>query len=114
MALFEKGNPGRPEGIPNRSTREIRAMARSLVEDPIYLANLKERLDSGKIAPAVECMLYHYAYGKPPETLILPTMEDSPWAAVFRDMPKPQIVDVTAKYLSAENGGNGNGNGDPH
>ena len=44
-------------------------MAKALVEDPIYRLRLQTRLKSGKIAPAVETMLWFYAYGKPKETV---------------------------------------------
>lgn len=109
---FQKGEGGRPAGIPNKATREIRAMARSLVEDPEYVENLRIRLRSGKCAPAVECMLFHYAYGEPPKTLIVAGDAESPWAKAFAAMPQPQIVDITAKYLgAAPENGNGNGNG---
>ena len=64
---FEKGDPraGRPKGTPNKVTAEVRLAARGLMEDPAYLARLRRRLRAGKCAPAVECMLWHYAYGKP-------------------------------------------------
>ena len=35
------------------------------MDDPNYHAQLQERLLAGKLAPAVECMLWHYAKGKP-------------------------------------------------
>jgi hypothetical protein len=55
---------GRKPGTPNKATVEIKDLARSLLEDPLYLQNLKERLRSGK-AQRIEELLYHYAYGKP-------------------------------------------------
>lgn len=66
---FTKGDPraGRPKGAPNKVTAEVRKAAQGLVEDPVYRASLKERLQSGKLAPAMEALLWHYAYGKPKE-----------------------------------------------
>ncbi len=62
------GNPrGRPRGVQNKATRDAREMARLLVEAPAYRAGLGRRLRSGDLAPAVECMLWAYAYGKPVE-----------------------------------------------
>lgn len=64
-----KGTPktgGRQKGTPNKATVEIREIARALVEDPAYVASLRERLIAGE-APHMETLLHHYAYGKPPE-----------------------------------------------
>ena len=57
---------GRPKGVPNKATREIKESARRLVEDPAYLESLRRRLTSGK-APHMESLLFYYAYGKPKE-----------------------------------------------
>ena len=62
------GNPsGRPKGAPNKATVEVKEACQDFVADPVYRARLKGRLIAGKLAPAVECMLWHYAYGKPTE-----------------------------------------------
>lgn len=67
---FVKGDPraGRPKGTPNKVTIEVRELARAMVENETYRSRLGRRLRSGKLAPAVETMLWHYAYGKPKET----------------------------------------------
>jgi len=67
---FQKGDPraGRPKGTQNKVTVEVREAAKALVEDPVYRARLQRRLLRGKLAPALESMLWHYAYGKPKET----------------------------------------------
>jgi hypothetical protein len=57
---------GRPKGALNRATLEIRVLARSLVEDPGYLAALRRRLAAGKAGP-LELLLFGYAYGRPTE-----------------------------------------------
>jgi hypothetical protein len=61
-----RGVGGRPKGALNRATLEIRALARSLVEDPTYLAALRRRLAAGK-AGSLEPLLFAYAYGRPTE-----------------------------------------------
>lgn len=61
--------PGRPKGRLNDATLEVRIAARALVEDPEYRENLRSRLVAGELPPPVECMLWHYAYGKPKETV---------------------------------------------
>lgn len=67
---FEKGDAraGRPKGTPNKATAEAKEACSALVDDPAYRKKLKERLLSGKLAPAVELMLWYYAKGKPKET----------------------------------------------
>lgn len=56
---------GRKPGIPNKNQETVVAFARSIVEDVTYQANLLQRAQAGELAPPVETMLYHYAYGKP-------------------------------------------------
>jgi hypothetical protein len=40
-----------------------------VVDDPAYQATIRQRAMRGKLAPAVECMLWYYAKGKPKELL---------------------------------------------
>ena len=61
-------NIGRPKGAVNKATRDIKARAREILEDPEYLASLKERIQKGQ-AQQVEALLFHYGYGKPRETV---------------------------------------------
>lgn len=64
------GNPaGRPKGIPNKVTAEVRAAAAELVDDPAYRAKLVTDLRRRRVAPAVETMLWYYAKGKPKERI---------------------------------------------
>jgi len=56
---------GRRLGSPNRATVEARAACAELVDDPDYRRSLARRLLLGKLSPALECMLWHYAKGKP-------------------------------------------------
>ena len=61
MPKFQKGHPrlgGRKKGMPTRGQVEIQQLARYLLSDPVYLANLRKRLVSGKGAPLVEAKLY--------------------------------------------------------
>lgn len=59
---------GRPKGVPNVASREIKDAARLLVSDEAYVESLRKRLPAGK-APHMETLLHHYAYGKPKETV---------------------------------------------
>jgi len=70
MPKFQKGHPrygGRQKGVLTRGQTDIQRLARELVTDPIYLANLRTRLRSGKCSPQVEARLYAYAFGEPPQ-----------------------------------------------
>jgi len=62
--LKRGGSSGRPPGALNKATREMRDVARAILERPEYLASLQRRLDAGK-APHMEILLHHYGYGKP-------------------------------------------------
>jgi hypothetical protein len=48
---------------------EARLFALQLIRDPEYRKNLLKALRARTLAPAVECMLYAYAYDKPPQRL---------------------------------------------
>lgn len=50
---------------------QVRDVCRAMVDNPTYRAKLASRMNSGKIAPAVEQMIWHYAHGKPVETVKL-------------------------------------------
>ena len=69
-----KGSPktgGRKKGTPNKVTTEVGQFFRA--ESEAYRQNLTRRLEEGKVAPAVEALAFHYAYGKPKETIAVHT-----------------------------------------
>jgi len=66
MALFQKGNPGKPKGAVSKRSREIREFARKTLEAPAYVASVDRRL-LRVTAPHMETLLHHYADGKPPD-----------------------------------------------
>ncbi len=57
--------PGRKKGVPNKATAEVRAACVAIVDDAAYRRKLLARARAGTLPPAVECMLWHYAKGKP-------------------------------------------------
>jgi hypothetical protein len=59
---------GRPKGSQNKTTNEVRDAARAIVDDPEYREMLRVRVRVG-MAPHMETLLWHYAYGKPKETV---------------------------------------------
>ena len=60
---------GRRKGTPNKVTAEARAVCAAILDDPTYRTNLTARARAGTLAPAVEAMLWHYAFGKPRNSL---------------------------------------------
>lgn len=66
--MKDKKTGGRQKGTPNKATAEVKALCQALVSDATYQASFKKRWARGDLPPAVECMVWHYAYGKPTET----------------------------------------------
>lgn len=68
---FGKGRlpTGRPKGVPNKATREIKEAARAFLENPEGLARLKEQYEAGTLNPSILIRYMDYAYGKPKETI---------------------------------------------
>jgi hypothetical protein len=82
-----KGSPkrgGRKKGTPNKVTVEVKQLCSELVTDPAYLSKLKKRLHAGKLAPGVENTLWHYAFGKPKETVEHSGLGGEPIALIQR------------------------------
>ncbi len=72
--MFVKGHPpyigpGRPKGSLNQRTLEAKAFARQLVSSPTYLRKLQADLNERNVEASIEAMVWHYAYGKPKESL---------------------------------------------
>ena len=65
---LRRGGPGRPKGLPNRATVEIKDWARSILEDQVVRSRTLSLAREGRLAPGVLVELLHYAYGKPKET----------------------------------------------
>ncbi len=57
---------GRGKSTPNKTTVEVRRLAREFLEDPAYRRSLRQRLIQGR-AQHLETLLWHYAFGKPRE-----------------------------------------------
>ena len=62
---------GRKKGTANKATVEARAFCVSIVDDPQYQARFRHRALQGKVPPAIESLMWHYAKGKPKESVEL-------------------------------------------
>jgi hypothetical protein len=67
--LWRGRSGGRPPGTPNRATLEVRSFCRRLVTDVEYRASFEKRLRAGELPPALEQLVWFYAYGKPAQSL---------------------------------------------
>jgi len=89
---FAEGNTlslGRIPGIPNMATRALRAVARWLtLEDDKVILRLHAECQNGKIDPMIFRELLHYAYGKPPDKLIVDDRRP-PFTVLMRKMVEP-------------------------
>ena len=99
----KKGTPktGGQKGTSNKATVEVKALTRSLLGDPIYIEGLRKRLRTGKVAPAVETTLWHYAYGKPKELVRLERDEEPVTFTLQIDRPAHASFPIEAKHNSA-------------
>lgn len=52
-----------------RVSAEARALARNIIDNQLYRENLLARATRGMLPPGVETMLWHYAFGKPPDVV---------------------------------------------
>lgn len=78
-----KKTGGRRKGTPNKSTGAVADRCRQLIESIEYQAFFRQRLLAGDLPPAVEAMTWHYAYGKPKESLELSGADGGPVKVEF-------------------------------
>jgi hypothetical protein len=79
---LKRGGPGRPKGKPNKATEEVKALAASFVDDPDYRKKLLGDWKKRKVHPSIEAMIWHYAKGKPKDSL-----------EITGDSMRPLIID---------------------
>lgn len=64
------------QGSTNLMRTIVQQRAREILESDDYKASLNRRIKSDTLPPGVETMLWHYAFGKPAETLNVNMNED--------------------------------------
>lgn len=69
---------GRQKGAKNKASNGIRKFAAMLLLDRTYRRELRKRLNDHTIDPGIHRMLYHYAYGRPPEKIELTGKDGGP------------------------------------
>ncbi len=107
MAKFQPGQPkppgsGRKRASKNRSTVEVRSLAQNLLSDRKYLDNLRKRLNDGKLPPAVETMLWHYAYGRPAERHSFAGPDEGPTELRINVVDKRKVPSSYEESLARE------------
>ena len=55
----------RKAGKMGKRTSEAKKLAAQILDNPAYIKSVEDRACAGTLAPAVECLLWHYRYGKP-------------------------------------------------
>lgn len=94
---WPKGTPrpptaGRRAGTRNKRSEGIEQWARAAVERPEYRERLTARLEEGILAPAVETMLFHYAYGKPTEHIEHTGANNGPLVILYGSRSKKSLI----------------------
>ena len=87
----------RPLGSINRAKTEAADFARLIVDDPDYRQNLMARARAGTLPPAVETLLWYYAWGRPIERVAIAAQ---PLPEMSRDEMTVR-VDRIVRYLNA-------------
>jgi hypothetical protein len=91
---LKRGGPGRPKGVPNKATQEMRALALELLNDPAYRKKFWGDWRKRKVHPGVEQMVYHYGHGKPKDTL---SIEGAAPVLVVDELTPADIVELKAE-----------------
>jgi hypothetical protein len=95
--MKRKKTSGRRKGTPDKATRDVKALCASILNDPLYLRNLRQHAIERKLAPAVECLLFHYAYGVPRQ----PVEIDPPLGPIFQITQLPQLTPAPLRLPSS-------------
>lgn len=84
------------DGVTKFTKAEGQAFARGLLTSEDYRNQLKLRIKNGTLQPAVEVMLWHYAYGKPTENININQAEQQ-----FESMTTDELMALGEKLMAA-------------
>ena len=86
--LKRTAGPGRPKGLPNKATREVKDFGEKFFKSKKYRDSLKTRILEGK-AQQLEIHLMNLTYGKPKEQVEISDLREVPESVqfVFRKAP---------------------------
>jgi hypothetical protein len=86
--LKRTAGPGRPKGLPNKATREIKEFGEKLFKSKEYRESITKRIIEGKAQP-VEIHLMNLTFGKPKEQVEISDLREVPEAVsfIFRKAP---------------------------
>jgi hypothetical protein len=68
---LRRGGPGRPLGVPNKHTAEVKDFCASIVDDPLYQQAIRKRALAGRLPPMMEALIWHYRWGKPKDETVV-------------------------------------------
>lgn len=80
--LKRSAGPGRPKGLPNKATRQIKEFGEKLFKSREYRDSITKRILDGR-APAVEIHLMNLTFGKPKEQVEISDLRDVPESLTF-------------------------------
>lgn len=84
---------GRAKGTPNKVTAEVREVCVGILAGKDYQQSIVARVKAGTLPAAVECLMWHYAYGKPKDTLAL---ENAIPVLVVDELTAEDIAEIRA------------------
>lgn len=93
--LLPWSNAPGTKGVTVATRQDMQRRARLFLESPEYEKYLQDKIKNNDLAPAVEIMLYHYAYGKPTENINLNVTED------FSKLSTMDLKDRAARAFEA-------------
>jgi hypothetical protein len=79
---FKKGEGGRPRGVQNKATVEIKEASRLFLADKAGQLKMLQQYQNGELNPYILALLHYYAFGKPKERM---EFEDK--------TPRPLVID---------------------